>query len=115
MDLRKTKRYPLSAPVCFCWEGAGGILQEGEGTTRDISVRGVFVVTKSPPPPGVLLELDVYPPSPNGVPKSMRLHGEGKVIRVSARQGPESGFAVEAMFQTENSGSPLFGTGGVIQ
>ena len=115
VDLRKAKRYPLSALVLFCWKRVDGILQEGEGTTRDISIRGVFIVAQSPPPPGVLLELDVYLSSLSGTPKSVQLHGEGKVIRVSGRQEPEPGFAVEATFQTENSGGPLFDTGGVIQ
>jgi len=114
MDLRKAKRYSLSAPVSFWWERADRTLQEGQGTTFDISSQGVFIVATLVPPVGVHLEIEVYLPSAGGAPKSVQLHGEGKVVRAS-KKGPESGFAAEVMFQTESSGGPFFGTGGVIQ
>jgi hypothetical protein len=114
MDLRKAKRYPLRAPVSFWWERADGILQEGRGATLDISSLGVFIVAALSPPPGVHLELDVYLPSLSGAPKSVQLHGEGKVMRAS-RKGSESGFAAEVVFQTQSSGRSFFGAGGMIQ
>jgi len=109
MDLRRAKRYPQSAPVSFWWERADGILQECQGTTLDISSQGVFVVATPSPPAGVPVEVEVYLPSASGAPKSVLLHGEGRVVRVG-RKGRESGFAAEVLFQTEGSS----GTGGVI-
>lgn len=112
-DARKAKRYPLTAPVTFCWEGGGGILQEAHGTTLDISDRGVFIVSDLSPLVGVHLELEVYLPSASGEPKSVRLHGEGKVVRAN-RKGPVSGFAAEVVLQTETSGGSVIGTAGLI-
>src|ERR1700730_1846093 len=50
MDLRKSRRYPLSAPAFFCWERSDGMLQDGKGETRDISTTGAFIVTDTAPP-----------------------------------------------------------------
>ncbi len=113
MDMRKAKRYPLSAPVSFWWERADRTLQEGEGTTLDISILGVFVVTTLVPPAGVHLEVEVYLPSSSGAPKTVQLHGEGKVMR-AGRKASESGFAAQVLFQTESLGSSFFGTGAAI-
>lgn len=114
MDLRKAKRYPLSAPVSFWWERADGILQEGHGTTLDISGLGVFILATLSPPAGVQLEVEVSLPAASGAPKSVQFHGEGKVVR-AGRKGPEPGFAAAVVFQTENSGGAIFGSGGGIQ
>ena len=114
MDLRKAKRYSLGAPVAFWWERADGVLQEGRGTTLDISSLGVFIVATLSPPTGVHLEVEVSLRAASGAPKSVQLHGEGKVVR-AGRKGSEAGFAAAVLFQTESSGSSIFGTGGVIQ
>lgn len=114
MNLRKAKRYPVSAPVSFWWERADGILQEGRGTTLDISSLGVFIVAALSPPAGVHLEVEVSLPSASGAPKSVQLYGEGKVVR-TGRKGSEPGFAAAVVLQTPTSGSSLFGAGGVIQ
>ena len=114
MDLRKAKRYPLSAPASFWWERADGILQEGRGTTLDISSLGVFILATLSPPAGVHLEVEVSLRAASGAPKSVQLHGEGKVVR-TGRKGSEPGFAAAVVFQTESSDSSLFGAGGAIQ
>ena len=99
MELRKAKRYFLTAPVLYTWENEGGMLHAGDGTTRDISIGGAFVFAKSPPPSGVHVKLDLYLPSLAGLPRSLQLHGEGEVVRVST--AGEAGFAAEVTFQTE--------------
>ena len=114
MDLRKAKRYPLSAPVSFWWERADGILQEGRGTTLDISSLGVFILATPSPPAGVHVEVEVSLRAASGAPKSVQLHGEGKVVR-AGRKGQEPGFAAEVVFQAQSSGGSFFGNGGVIQ
>ncbi|HXP82785.1 MAG TPA: PilZ domain-containing protein [Verrucomicrobiae bacterium] len=114
MDLRKAKRYPMSAAVSFCWDPGNGILQEGQGTTLDVSSRGVFVITESAPRVGGQLELEVYLKSPSPESKLVRFHGEGKVVRTS-KKGRESGFAAEVLFQSEGPDSPFSEYGDRIQ
>jgi len=104
MELRRGKRFQLSAPAFFCWESPEGNLQEGCGTTRDISAMGVFVLCDCNPSLGGRIVLDVYLPSVGPAGKGMQLHAEGKVIRADRRDGKDQGFAAEAIFQTGNSG-----------
>ena len=112
-DARKAKRYPLKVPVIFCWERKGGVLQEARGTTLDFSYRGVFIVSDFAPLVGAHLELEVYLPSASGEHKSVRLHGEGKVVRAS-RKGTVLGFAAEVVLQTDTSGDASFCSRGLI-
>jgi len=114
MDLRRAKRYPLSAPVSFWWERADGILQEGRGTTLNISGLGVFIVATLSPPAGMHVEVEVSLPAAIGAPKAIQLHGEGRVVHVG-RRGSESGFAAAVLFQAQSSGNSFFGAGGLIQ
>jgi len=99
--LRKAKRYPMSAAVSFCWDPGDGILQEGQGTTVDVSSRGVFVLTDSAPRVGGRLELEVYLNSPGRESKLVRFWGAGKVVR-TLKKGRESGFAAEVLFKTQD-------------
>lgn len=103
MELRKGKRFNLAAPAFFCWERSDGTLQDNQGTTRDISSRGVFVICSSSPPLGAHVELEVYLPARNGMPRAVQLHGEGEVLRVDRDGDRAKGFAAEVIFQTENS------------
>jgi len=103
MELRKARRYQLSASVFFWWENSNGVLQEGRGTTRDISATSAFVVTHTLPPTGVQLQVDVHLSSVEAGSKGAQLHGEGKVIRVERRNIHNEGFAAEVVFQAESS------------
>jgi len=105
MELRKTKRYRLSAPAFYCWEREDGTLQEAQGTTRDISSRGVFILADALPPAGAHLELKVYLPSISGAPRSVQLNGEGTVLRAARAEVGRSGFAADVIFNTESSDS----------
>ena len=114
MDLRKANRYSMSAPVSFCWDSGDGILQEGQGTALDVSSRGVFVITEATPRVGGQLELEIYLRGPGRESKLVRFHGEGKVVR-TIKNGRESGFAAEVLFQTEGLDSPFSQYSSTIQ
>ncbi len=114
MELRKSKRYPLSALAAFCWAGADGKLQERLGVTRDICVTGVAVVSDAAPPQGSAVELDVYFPA-KAIGKAVQLHGEGKVTRVERQQETTIGFAAEVNFQTRPSSEAVFPNPGKTQ
>jgi len=106
VELRKSKRYRLLAPVSFLWERPDGQLQEGKGTIRDISDRGVFVTGELVPQRGAHLDLEVYLPSLEAGGTAVRLHGEGTVIRVDRAEGIPKGFAAAVAFQTEAASGP---------
>jgi hypothetical protein len=103
MELRKTRRYRLSAPAFYCWERADGTLQEAQGITRDISDRGVFIVARELPPVGKFVELDVHLPGGTGTARAAQLHGEGTVVRTSGPGAAASGFAAAVIFHPESS------------
>jgi hypothetical protein len=105
VELRKAKRYRLSAPAVFWWRDSGGILQERMGVTRDICSTGGFVLADAHPPGGAHVEVDVYFPLSDM--KIVQLHGDGKVVRLERQENVISGFAAELAFQTEPAGRAL--------
>jgi PilZ domain len=106
VELRKSKRYRVLAPVTFLWERPDGLLQEGKGTIRDISDRGVFITGDLVPQRGAHLDLEVYLPSLEAGAGAVQLHGEGTVIRVDRGEGVTTGFAAAVAFQTESASGP---------
>ncbi len=93
---RKCNRYHLQLPVIFSWKGLRPNRQQGVGLTRDLSVRGAFIFTQSPPPlkanvklKALLLRRSTALP--------LRIFGQGEVIRLEpAHDGYRPGFAVSA-------------------
>jgi hypothetical protein len=105
MELRKSKRYRLSAHAVFCWESSNGILEERAGTTRDICSTGSFIVADSAPPRNAQVQINVYFPSFLGrADTTVELRGEGKIVRVERQGSSVKGFAAELIFQTGSSG-----------
>jgi hypothetical protein len=106
VELRKSKRYRLLAPVSFLWERPDGLLQEGKGTIRDISDRGVFITGEAGPPAGAHLDVEVYLPSLEAGGAAVQLHGEGTVMRVERGAENTKGFAAVVAFQTGVASGP---------
>jgi hypothetical protein len=80
----------------FSWKDARDTPHEGIGLTRDISVRGLFAFTTSPPPLESEVKLKAFlPPGRSAVPP-LQIYGQGRVVRVDAAHGgePRAGFAV---------------------
>ena len=106
-ELRRSRRYRLRVPASFCWEGTNGVLQQGLGLTRDVSVLGVLITTELLPECGSHLELEICLPSLTGTENTMRLRGEGRVIRVERRQGKAGEFAAEVILQPPTPSEPI--------
>jgi hypothetical protein len=80
----------------FFWRDARDTQHEGIGLTRDMSVRGQFVFTTSPPPLESEVKLKAFLPPGRSAVAPLQIHGQGRVIRVDAAHGgkPRAGFAV---------------------
>lgn len=96
MDRRQHVRFDLSAPVTYVWNDHGGVQRSGTGFTRDVSKAGVFVVAKSLPPAGEMVQLDVLFSFHDT--SRIRMKAEGRIVRVEDgnRISSTTGFAVEA-------------------
>ncbi len=95
-------RYEIAVRVWFTWRLSDGTMGEGTGTTRNISSRGVCVVSREAPPFATVVDVMVaVPPVNREAESSGRLRGTGIVLRVCE----ESGFAAEVAFHLERAGA----------
>jgi hypothetical protein len=99
MELRNRVRYRLSAEAVFAWESAQHGRLLGEGVTRDISLAGVFIFTRTGPPVGATLELDVFlSPTPGSKGRKVRIRTEATVVRIEHSAAIEGFAAVSKDF-----------------
>jgi len=94
-ERREHPRYSVRALVDFEWMD-DGMLRRGQGQTRDISSKGIFVYSPSEPPTKADLEVEVFlSPVAEAVTK-LRISAKGLVIRVepATKFGEDGGFAV---------------------
>jgi hypothetical protein len=81
--------------MVFAWHDANDVRRQAVGLTRDISVRGAFAFTVSPPPLDTIVKFECFFPPVRGASQSVRMYGQGQVVRVGARDGETSGgFAI---------------------
>lgn len=80
----------------FFWKDARDTQHEDIGLTRDISVRGLFAFTTSPPPLESEVELKAFLPPRRSAVSPLRIQGQARVVRVDAAHDgePSAGFAV---------------------
>jgi hypothetical protein len=71
----------MSTSVIFRWDGPDNKRFQGEGSTRDISVGGVFVLTPTCPPSFAPVHLEVILPLSDGVSK-VQMKADMTVLRV---------------------------------
>jgi hypothetical protein len=114
IELRKRVRYRLSADAIFAWEGPERSRLVAEGVTRDISVAGAFIFTRTCPPLGTSVDLEIIlSPAPESGRNAVRIKTEAKVIRVEHAE--VEGFAATSQDFTllfeENSGGSFGVTG----
>jgi hypothetical protein len=98
IELRKAKRYQLSAPAIFLWAPLDGKPQSGLGITRDINTFGIYVQTDEMPAVGSLVQMEIVLPKLTENGPGMHLHGEGVVLRCDYLGIHHSGFAASAQF-----------------
>ena len=78
--------------MSFLWEEGDGVEHQGTGLTRDVSQRGVFVVSETyvPVAAAVRLELDFH----ELVTRNSHMVAQGSVLRVEPSSDGIGGFAV---------------------
>lgn len=103
-ELRRARRYRLSAPAYFTWKTPDGVAGKGEGTTRDISSLGVFICAPCLLPVGSMLGLEVLLPPIQSSSRPLQLHAQARVVRTEYL-----GFAAtgDMGFRMEFANSPL--------
>ena len=103
MELRKQKRYKLSAPVLFMSALHDGEPQSGRGITRDINTFGVYVITDALPPVGARVQMEIALPKLTDTGSGMQLTCEGVVLRCESDDATKRGFAASAQFYPETA------------
>lgn len=112
MELRKNRRYRLSAQPLFMSALRKGTSQNDKGVTRDINASGVHVLMDALPSVGALVQLDILLPKPEDPGYGMSLAGEDLVLRADPHgsQGVglnAAGFAASVHFSPEETASTL--------
>ena len=112
IELRKAKRYRLSAPALFVWAPQDGNPQSGQGVTRDINTFGVYVLTDALPPVGALVQMEVLLPKLTdpgvGMPLAWRRRSPSRRAHDSrGTKTSEAGFAASVQFYPEATESAL--------
>jgi hypothetical protein len=107
MDRRRYSRFVLRGSVSFSRQDRKGVCFEGNGFVRDISKRGVFVVTDTHVPLGEAVRLEMVFESP-GTNSAMRMIAKGQVLRVESDSRSEhiDGFAAAISSLALSSGIP---------
>jgi hypothetical protein len=95
LERREQTRYGVRARVDFEWVEEG-VLQRGQGLTRDISSKGMFIYSDSEPPPRADLRVRVSFSSVAEALTSVQLRALALVLRLEPASSPElqHGFAI---------------------
>jgi len=100
MNRRGAPRFRLRVPVLAQWNDPAGDVRDVSGISRDLSVRGVFVMSSVQPPESAKVMVEVIIPSLTQGAKEMHLSSEGLVVRVE-ESGGALGYAVHCDFRTK--------------
>lgn len=96
LERRQQVRFQIHAVVEFEWFDGEGVRHRGRGLTRDISSKGLFILSDSRPPTKVDLQAEVFFGSISGSDTNLQLRTRAVVIRMesASRIGAHDGFAV---------------------
>lgn len=95
LERREHTRYGVHALVDFEWVDEG-VIRRGQGYTRDISTKGMFIYSEAHPPAKADLLVDVSFRDVSSIPTKLQMRAKGLVIRVEPATDPGSqqGFAI---------------------
>ena len=98
MDFRRFFRVPVGVSAVISWADPNGLLQRKKAVARDMSAKGMFLYTDSPPPLGSAVTLEILLPLLRNAASSLRVKAEARVVRIQPpdeeQEEPVSGFAV---------------------
>jgi hypothetical protein len=95
LERREHTRYGVRALVDFEWMDEG-VLRRGQGLTRDINAKGMFIYSDIKPPAKADLRVEVSFQNFASIPTNLQMKADGLVIRVepATEQGSQQGFAI---------------------
>jgi hypothetical protein len=103
----------MKAKVIFHWTGSDSERFQGEGTTRDVSLAGAYILTATSPPLNARVQMEIIFPALY-TESSARIAADMKVVRVDRELVGEmkngfsafgKGFSVRAV--SKNSAGPV--------
>ncbi|HUC42328.1 MAG TPA: PilZ domain-containing protein [Candidatus Micrarchaeaceae archaeon] len=93
-ESRRAHRFILEAQVNCAWMDTAGHSKDCEGTTRDVSQRGAYVLAQDCPPRGAKVRLVITLPAIAGESRPLRIESESTVLRIEKVRRGLFGFAV---------------------
>jgi hypothetical protein len=94
MERRGATRYPLRLTLTFSWKDDVGVVHGGEGQSRDLNGRGIYVYSDLIPPVGSPVDMNVLLPQLAPLSRPAELHAEGRVVRIEpGASSKATGFA----------------------
>ena len=96
LERREQIRFGLRALVNFEWLDREHVRHQGQGLTRDISAKGLFIFSDNPPPAKVDIQVDVDFGLIAGMDTNLQLSARALVLRVelTTESGSPGGFAI---------------------
>lgn len=102
VERRRHTRYPLQIKTVFVWRDQGSKRYHDSGFTRDVSIRGLFILRPLPLQLGTAISLEVTLPALEPGTPGLRLTFDGVVTRtVDSTDG--AGFVVVGDFRPHMS------------
>ena len=92
MERRNAVRYRLRVPAVFRWENEG-VSSQNEGLTRDISVKGAYLLSNGCPPLRCDVKVEIIVSALAGNPTAW-LRGAMQVLRIEDQSGGGHGFSL---------------------
>jgi hypothetical protein len=98
VERRRASRFRIRLPVLTEWTDHEGQVRYGGGFSRDVCLRGVFVVSSNLPPQAATITVTVVLPSVRAGSQELHLHSVGSVVRVEPGRAP-AGYAINCDFE----------------
>jgi hypothetical protein len=84
LERRGTIRFRLRLAVAYSWKDETGVVNGGEGQSRDVSSHGIYVQSRLIPPLGAYIEMNVFLLQSGQSTLPAELHAEGRIVRIES-------------------------------